>query len=141
MLDWQKPDIWRVLIVDDEPDNLELIALFFRFMGVTVTTAMNGHEGIECLRVFRPDLILLDLSMPKMDGWEMMTAIKADPTKRDIPVVALTAHAMPADRIRVQEAGFNGYITKPISLPTLMADLQQTLTTFCITQEQTDASA
>jgi CheY-like chemotaxis protein len=140
MLDWQTPNTWSVLIVDDEPDNLDLVSLYFTFLGATVTTASNGQEGMECLKTLHPDLILLDLSMPKMDGWEMMTALQTHPTMRDVPVVALTAHAMPADRIRVHEAGFNGYIVKPINLPTLMVDLRQTLMTFSIAQEQTNAS-
>jgi CheY-like chemotaxis protein len=141
MLDWQKPNTWSVLIVDDEPDNLELVAVYFSFVGANIRTAHDGQEGLETLNAFHPDLILLDLSMPHMDGWEMKAALRADPLTQDIPTIALTAHAMPTDKGRVREAGFDGYVTKPISLPTLMVDLQKPLSTFGITQEHADAPA
>ncbi|HVO41885.1 MAG TPA: response regulator [Aggregatilineales bacterium] len=141
MLDWQKPNTWSILIVDDEPDNLELVALYFNFLQANVKTAHDGREGLDTLRSFRPDLIILDLSMPHLDGWEMKAVLQADPALRDIPTIALTAHAMPTDKDRVRDAGFDGYLTKPISLPTLMDDLQKAVTTFTSTQENTDAAA
>lgn len=141
MLDWQKPNTWSVLIVDDEPDNLELVAVYFNFVGANIRTAHDGQEGLEALSAFHPDLILLDLSMPHMDGWEMKAALRANPMTRDIPTIALTAHAMQTDKDRVREAGFDGYISKPISLPTLMVDLHKALSNFSVTQEHAHASA
>jgi CheY-like chemotaxis protein len=125
IIDWQKPDSWSVLIVDDEPDNVEIVTLFLEFLGATVRSADNGMTGLEVLQSFRPNLILLDLSMPRMDGWEMLRRIRQNPDLHEIWVIALTAHAMYGDRERVQMAGFNGYLTKPVDLPTLLVDLQR----------------
>ncbi|MBX3065240.1 MAG: response regulator [Anaerolineae bacterium] len=130
MLDWQHPRDWSVLVVDDEPDNLDLIVLYFNYLGATVRSALNGPSGLRCLQGFQPDLIMLDLSMPQMDGWELLQILRSMPSLRHVPIVALTAHAMPADKIKVKEAGFDGYITKPLNLPNFMANLRQTLTTF-----------
>ncbi len=123
MLDWHRPDTWSVLIVDDEPDNLEVVALYLDFIGATVKIARDGQEGLEMLKTFHPNLILLDLAMPKMDGWEMRAALRENPLARDVPTIALTAHAMPTDKDRVRDAGFDGYLAKPFSLPTLLTDL------------------
>ena len=140
-MDWEKPTTWALLIVDDEPDNRDLVAVYFRFLGATVQTAEDGQAGLEQLETFRPTLILLDLSMPKMDGWEMLSVLRKDPLLRQITTIALTAHAMPADKERVRAAGFNGYITKPISLPRLQHDLQKALLQFETRQENADAKA
>ncbi len=117
-----------ILIVDNEPDNLEVVFEALRFFGVTVETAENGEQGLEILRTFTPDLILLDLSMPVMDGWEMHSRLKANPQTRHIPVVALTAHAMSGDAERVREAGFEGYMAKPVDVKTLVQDITLVLT-------------
>src|SRR5690349_12143762 len=101
MLDLQKPDTWTVLLVDDEPDNLEVVEVYFSFLGATVKTAQNGQQALDALKTYRPNLILLDLSMPQMDGWETQTQLKANPETRDITTIALTAHAMPKDEERV----------------------------------------
>lgn len=125
MIDWQTPAAWSVLIVDDEADNLELIAESLDFFGAMTRTARNGAEGLEVLRAFEPCLILLDLSMPTMDGWTMRTRLKDNPETRDIPVIALTAHVMRGDRDRVLAAGFDGYLPKPINVTTLISDLRR----------------
>ena len=140
MFDWQKPDTWTVLVVDDEPDNLEVVAVYLGFLGATVQTAQNGHQGLEMLKTYHPNLILLDLSMPQMDGWEMQSALKTNAETRDITTLALTAHAMPKDEERVREVGFHGYLTKPLNLPTLLADLQNTFLTFQKSQEKVYAA-
>jgi CheY-like chemotaxis protein len=127
MIDLASISSWSVLIVDDEPDNLEIVAETLGFFGLTVKTARNGLEGLTMLREFSPQLILLDLSMPKMDGWEMRTRVKTDLATQHIPVVALSAHAMAGDRTRALEAGFDGYLTKPINVATILTDICNTL--------------
>jgi CheY-like chemotaxis protein len=127
MLDWNNLATWNVLLIDDEPDNLEVIAETLHFHGIAVQTAHNGIEGLELLKTFVPTLILLDLSMPKMDGWEMRQRLKSDPRTQNIPVVAVTAHAMTGDKERALQAGFDGYLTKPISIPNFVIDLRASL--------------
>ena len=116
-----------ILLVDDEPDNVELIADTLEFMGMEVKTAKHGEQGLAILKEFTPDLILLDLSMPVMDGWKMHKQLKSDPKTQHIPVVALTAHAMAGDKERALGAGFDGYVSKPISVATFLNDLRSTL--------------
>lgn len=125
MIDWKNPASWSVLVVDDEPDNLDLVAIFLEFKGAKVKTASNGQDALNSLEKFKPNLILLDLSMPHMSGWDVHAALQANPETKVIWTIALTAHAMVTDRKKVQEAGFNGYLTKPINLPTLIEDLEQ----------------
>jgi CheY-like chemotaxis protein len=127
MFDWQDPSTWAVLVVDDEPDNLEVVAETLEFYGASVKTAKDGIDGLAVLQEFKPDLILLDLSMPKMNGWETRTRIKADSRTALIPVVALTAHAMPGDLERALAAGFNGYLIKPITVVSLINDIRATI--------------
>jgi len=130
MLDWQNPNTWHVLVIDDEPANLKLVELYFTFLKANVNTAANGQAGLEILKGYRPDIILLDLSMPVMDGWAMKRLLDADAALCEIPVIALTAMAMPLDEERAYRAGFDGYITKPINLPTLLDDLHETMMAF-----------
>lgn len=127
MLDWDDRSTWRVLLVDDEPDNVEVVAETLRFFGVAVKTAANGEAGMQTLDTFIPNLFLLDLSMPKMDGWQMRTLIKADPRTQDVPVIALSAHAMAGDKERAFQAGFDGYLTKPVNIPSLVKDLRSAI--------------
>lgn len=114
---------WVVLVVDDEPDNLAVARKVLEFGGAEVHTAANGLEGLQALETITPSFILLDLSMPEMDGWEMLTRLRASERTLQIPVVALTAHAMAGDRERVMEAGFDGYIAKPFRLSTFMSEI------------------
>lgn len=127
MLDWNNPSSWTVLLVEDEPDNLEVLIDAIEYHGMSALSASNGLEGLKVLEEHLPSLILLDLSMPKMDGWAMHQRVKADPRTRQIPVVALTAHAMTGDREKVLAAGFDGYLTKPISIATFLQDLRQAM--------------
>jgi two-component system cell cycle response regulator DivK len=112
-----------VLIVDDEPDNLAIAKKVLQFSGSTVHTAANGVQGLNAVREVQPTFILLDLSMPEMDGWQMQKALRADPATEHIPVIALTAHAMAGDRHKVMNAGFDGYIAKPFRLSTFMGEI------------------
>jgi two-component system cell cycle response regulator DivK len=114
---------WFVLIVDDEPDNRSIASKVLTYSGAKVYTAANGAEGLVGLEQFVPSFILLDLSMPVMDGWEMCRKVRANPKTQHIPIIALTAHAMAGDRERVLESGFDGYIAKPFRLSTFMSEI------------------
>ena len=126
-LDWNNIAAWTVLLVDDEPVNVEVLAETLEFNGVAVKFASNGQQGLEVLNDFHPTLILLDLSMPVMDGWQALRRIKADPEMNDIPVLAISAHAIHGDKERALAAGFDGYLTKPVNVRTLIADLRNAL--------------
>jgi two-component system, cell cycle response regulator DivK len=118
---------WIVLIVDDERDNVGVAEKVIRYNGGVVYTAANGQEGMEALERVIPTLILLDLSMPVMTGWDMLKLIRADARTRHIPVIALTAHAMDGDREKVLEAGFDGYIAKPFHISDLLSQIKSCL--------------
>ena len=124
MFDWQDVTTWSVLVVDDEPDNLEVVAETLEFKGAEVKTALNGKEGLDALADFTANLILTDLSMPVMNGWQMRARVKSDPKTAQIPVLALSAHAIAGDKERALEAGFDGYLTKPININTLLDDIR-----------------
>jgi two-component system, cell cycle response regulator DivK len=114
---------WRVLIVDDEPDNLGVPSKVITHYGGKVQTACNGEEALQMLGTYHPTFILLDLSMPVMDGWTMLGRLRSDPALMNIPVIALTAHAMEVDRERALAVGFDGYISKPFRLDSLLRDI------------------
>ena len=132
---------WTVLIVDDQPDNLMIAKVALEFQGAVVSIASNGEEGILLLASIQPTLILLDLSMPKMDGWDMLIQIRARPETSKIPVIALTAHAMGGDRERVMEAGFDGYISKPFDVMTLPGEIQQVVKAHASRNQAASASS
>src|SRR5579859_3488886 len=107
---------WNVLLVDDEPDNLEVARKVLSFYGAQTYSAMDGIEGLKMLETICPTVILLDLSMPQMDGYEMVRRVRESPDHKDLTVIALTAHAMSGDREKVMMAGFDGYIAKPFRI-------------------------
>ena len=107
-----------VLVVDDNAMNLELAGNVLEAAGFAVFTAELAQVGIEIARANVPDIILMDINMPGMDGYEAVRALKADARTRDIPTVALTAFAMASDAERAASAGFDGYISKPIQTRT-----------------------
>jgi two-component system cell cycle response regulator DivK len=117
----------KILIVEDEPKNLKLFRDLLQRVGYETIEATNGEQGVELARVMKPDLILMDIMMPKMDGLEATRIIKADATTRHIPIVALTSYAMKGDRERTLEAGCDGYIAKPIDI----RELLKTVEHFC----------
>jgi CheY-like chemotaxis protein len=129
MLDWHDVSTWRVLVVDDERDNIEVLAETLEFRGATVEIARNGEEGLAVFQRFLPNLLLVDLSMPVMDGWQMRAKLKAAADYNDAPIVALTAHAMTGDRERALAVGFDGYLTKPINIMTLLEDIRTCIVT------------
>jgi len=124
---YEKAANWTVLIVDDELDNLIVAQELLSFYGARVLTAENGKEGLSVIENMLPTFILLDLSMPEMDGWEMLKHIRATPYWADLPVIALTAHAMVNDMERALAAGFDGYISKPFWLDTFWLEIERCL--------------
>jgi two-component system, cell cycle response regulator DivK len=120
---------WRVLIVDDVFDNISIAEAVLLFNHAKVKHAINGREGLDMIEDYKPNLILLDLSMPEMNGWEMHKALQQSTDTASIPVIALTAHAMQGDKEKVMEAGFDGYIAKPFSVTTLVDEIKDILKT------------
>ena len=119
----------RVLVVEDEKDNMDLFCQILEFHGCQVLKAEDGREAINMTQSEEPDLILMDLSLPALDGWEATRTIKAIPHLANIPIIALTAHAMVGDRERALQAGCDGYISKPIEVARFYDDLQKYLAT------------
>lgn len=114
----------RVLVVDDQPENRELMCYLLEAFGHTTFSAVDGEEGVAVAAELRPDLIVMDLQMPKMSGLEAAVALKADPELRAVPLVAVTAYAMLGDQEKVLAAGFDGCMTKPIRPETFVRDLE-----------------
>jgi CheY-like chemotaxis protein len=121
---------WRALIVDDEPDNLNLLSDLLEFQGATVYRARGGEQGMSAADEFDPNLILLDLSMPGIDGWEVHRRLRAQQKFSAVPIIAITALAMPTDEERVRQEGFDGYITKPYRMQGLFDELKSYIATF-----------
>lgn len=113
----------NVLIVEDNQDNMTLIVDVLTSLGHQAIEAHDGQEGLEKARSEKPDLILMDLSLPRVDGWTVTRQLKADPELKSIPIIALTAHAMIGDRERALEAGCDDYLPKPLNLPELIDKL------------------
>jgi len=113
----------RVLVVEDNRDNMTLIVDVLESMDYVVLKAEDGEEGVTVAESEHPDLILMDLSLPKLDGWDATRQLKANDDLKDIPVIALTAHAMVGDREKAMEAGCDDYLTKPIDLQVLARKL------------------
>lgn len=103
----------KVLIVDDFEDNRAMYAEFLRYSGLEVIEAKDGAEAVELTRTEMPDLVVMDLSLPVIDGWEATRRIKHDPRTRDIPIVALTGHALEGHSQGAREAGCEGFLAKP----------------------------
>lgn len=119
---------WKVLLVEDDPDNILLADQVLSFFGAEVASASNGQQGLKHLASHTPTVILLDLAMPHMDGWEMIKKIRGNPQTANIPVIAVTAHAMQEDREKALSDGFDGYITKPYAIGSLIKDIKTCLT-------------
>lgn len=118
---------WPIVVCDDEEDSLEVATRILRFYKATVHSAPNGRMALDLVRSVHPKVLISDISMPVMDGWELLFEVKQDPATAMIPCIALTAHAMVGDRERAINAGFHNYITKPLSPVTFVHDLLTTL--------------
>jgi len=114
----------RILIVEDNPANLYLLNYLLTARGHTTESARDGVEGLDRVRSMRPDLVLCDLQMPRLDGYGVLRGIRSDPLLAGVVVVAVTAYSMPGDRIRVTQAGFDGYLTKPFDPETVIAQIE-----------------
>jgi CheY-like chemotaxis protein len=117
----------RLLLIEDNEENRDGLARHLRRKGYEVLTAADGQQGLEAARVAAPDLILMDMSLPVLDGWEATRQLKADPRTRHIPVIALTAHAMAGDREKALAAGCDEYDIKPIEFDRLLGKIEATL--------------
>lgn len=117
----------HILLVEDNEMNRDMLKRRLERRGFTVAIAVNGREGVEMAGTEKPNLILMDMSLPEMDGWEATRTIKSNPDVAQIPVVALTAHAMSGDREKALEAGCDDYETKPIDFARLMEKIDKFL--------------
>jgi CheY-like chemotaxis protein len=114
----------RILLVEDNPASLELMRYLLASAGHETLLATNGQEAIQHLAAALPDLVVTDIQMPGLDGYELLAHIRADLRLRALRVIALTAYSMPGDRERVMSAGFDGYMSKPIDPETILQDVQ-----------------
>ncbi|MDY0146899.1 response regulator [Halothiobacillus sp.] len=115
----------RILLVEDNEMNRDMLSRRLARKGYEVLLAVDGDEGVAMAKSQQPDLILMDMSLPVLDGWEATRAIRAEPATRAIPIIALTAHAMDGERAKALEAGCNDFDTKPVDLPRLLEKIEQ----------------
>lgn len=127
---------WVVLIIDDTPDNLALAKAALEFHGAQVYTATNGEEGLAQLKTLRPSVILLDIRMPKMDGWAMFKSLRENREIAHIPVIAITAYAMDSDREDILRGGFDGYISKPFNIFSFVDEINQVVSQHATQKQQ-----
>lgn len=118
----------RILLVEDNDMNRDMLSRRLERRGFIVLIAVDGEEGVQLALRERPDVILMDMSLPVLDGWEATRRLKNAPETRRIPIIALTAHAMSTDEQRAREAGCDDFDTKPIELSRLLAKIQAQLT-------------
>lgn len=117
----------KILLVEDNEMNRDMLARRLEKRGYAVVIAVDGQSGVALARAEKPDLILMDMSLPIIDGWEASRQLKADPAVAAIPIIALTAHAMAEDREKALAAGCNEYETKPVDLASLLAKIEALL--------------
>ena|SRR6476646_1773142 len=117
----------RILIVEDNEMNRDMLSRRLERRGYQVILAMDGRRGLAAARSEAPDLILMDMSLPEIDGWEVARQLKSDDCTRSIPLIALTAHAMTSDRQKALEAGCDDYDTKPVEFQRLLMKIQTML--------------
>ena len=117
----------RLLLVEDNEENRDGLSRHLRRKGFEVLVAVDGQQGVEAARTGAPDLILMDMSLPVLDGWEATRQLKAAPETRHIPVIALTAHAMAGDREKALQAGCDEYDTKPVEFARLLGKIHALL--------------
>jgi two-component system, cell cycle response regulator DivK len=117
----------KILLVEDNEMNRDMLSRRLERRGYEIVVAVDGGEGLELARTAAPDLILMDMSLPVLDGWEATRRLKAAPETHKIPVIALTAHAMRGDQEKALEAGCDDYDTKPVDLPRLLGKIETLL--------------
>ena len=117
----------QILIVEDKPTSRELLRTVLEHQGYEVVEAEDGHQALDRVREHTPDLILMDLQIPGRNGYDVLLEIRKDSRSNRIPVLAVTANAMPEDREKVMAAGFNGYIAKPVALARLREEVSRIL--------------
>jgi CheY-like chemotaxis protein len=117
----------KILLVEDNDMNRDMLSRRLIRKGYEVVLALDGQEGVDMAESENPDLILMDMSLPLIDGWEATRRIKASKKLTAIPIIALTAHAMPTDRDKALEAGCDDYDTKPVELPRLLEKIERLL--------------
>jgi CheY-like chemotaxis protein len=117
----------KILLVEDNEMNRDMLSRRLQRKGYEVVLALDGQSGVEMSQTQAPDLVLMDMSLPVLDGWEATRRLKTDPSTQHIPIIALTAHAMSSDREKALEAGCDDYDTKPVELPRLLAKIEALL--------------
>jgi CheY-like chemotaxis protein len=120
----------KILLVEDNEMNRDMLSRRLEKRGYTVSIAIDGAAGVALTQSEKPDLVLMDMSLPVLDGWDATKQIKADPATAKIPVIALTAHAMESDRQKALEAGCDDFDTKPVELPRLLMKIDELLKKF-----------
>lgn len=114
----------RILVVEDTDDNRRILRDLLVSAGFDLAEATDGIAGLELAQTFRPDLIVMDIQLPRLDGYELARALRADPALRDVPLVAVTSYALRGDAEKAREAGCNAYVTKPFSPRQLLATIR-----------------
>jgi two-component system cell cycle response regulator DivK len=127
----------KILLVEDNEMNRDMLSRRLQRKGYEVVLALDGQSGVEMTQTQAPDLVLMDMSLPVLDGWEATRRLKADTATRHIPVIALTAHAMSSDREKAIEAGCDDYDTKPVELTRLLAKIDALLRKMDAVEEAT----
>jgi two-component system, cell cycle response regulator DivK len=117
----------RILLVEDNEMNRDMLSRRLVRSGYEVVIAVQGDQGVELARTASPDLVLMDMSLPVLDGWEATRRLKGDPATREIPVIALTAHAMSGDREKARAAGCDDFDTKPVEYARLVSKIEDLL--------------
>ena len=117
----------KILLVEDNEMNRDMLSRRLERKGYEVEMAVDGRQGVDKAKTLAYDLVLMDMSLPEIDGWEATRELRADPATKDLPIIALTAHAMSGDREKALEAGCNDYDTKPIELSRLLGKMEALL--------------
>src|SRR3990167_11154399 len=118
----------RILVIEDNPTNLELVVYLLKQFGYETLTAMDGQEGLALAEKEKPDLIICDIQLPKLNGYEVAKSLSRNPEFSDVPLIAVTAYSMVGDRDAIMSAGFNGYISKPIDPDSFVKQIEMFLT-------------
>ena len=117
----------RILVVEDQEDNRRIVRDLLTSVGYEIIEALNGEEGVQAAETHVPDLILMDIQLPVLDGYEATRRIKANPTIQHIPIIVVTSYALSGDDVKAAEAGCDGYVSKPFSPRALLAKVRELL--------------